>query len=328
MSPTRLAFIGAAKDTSPWLFQAITRTARFEALCGNDADLDAARIHARWPFTDLTKMLDEAEPDGVIITGPVARRAALAKQCLSAGVGVLVVGYPGSSRDLTRIQTLAQLASRPALVASPSRYSPTVLLARRLIESGKLGRPISMQIASTWRRSSNDSALIHADQVFEAVDLVRLLLGPLARIHGVMHGDGVMLAVGVTSDHVPVSLAFHSGGPVESLGIDWEVRAADGTHLRVTRDCRLTCGNGSRTDAAHTPSLTASDPVIELGYDALLKSFIHYLTSDHCTGLIGTGDDTVLATEALLRPGKPRPLRRYLRTDPLMAPNRPSHSLS
>lgn len=317
MSPVRLAFIGSAKDVSPWLFHAVSRVACLEAVCGPHAESDASTHRARWPFSDLPAMLGETEPDGVIVAGPVCRRASIIKECLAARTAVLVLGSPGSARELTRIQSLAQLVTRPVLITPPSRHGPAMQLARRLIDSEKIARPISMQLVSTWRRSVNasgDAAIIHPDQVFEGVDLVRLLLGPMTRIHGIMHGDGVMLSVGVTDEHVPVSLAFHSGGPVESLGLDIEIRAANGACLRISRDGRLHCGNGTRVDAAHAPSLVASDPVVELGYDGLFKSFVHYIASG-ATGLLGHADESANAAEALLRPGRPRQLRRIHRQD-------------
>ncbi|MBI5763931.1 MAG: hypothetical protein HZA51_10445 [Planctomycetes bacterium] len=315
MSPVRLAFIGSAKEVSPWLFHAVSRVACLEAVCGPYAESDSATHRARWSFSDLPAMLRETEPDGVIIAGPVSRRASVVKECLAARTAVLVLGNPGAPRELTRIRSLAHLVTRPVLIATPAHHSPAMQLARRLIDSEKIARPISMQLVSTWRRSVNaagDSAIIHPDQVFEGVDLVRLLLGPLTRIHGIMHGDGVMLSVGVTDEHVPVSLAFHSGGPVESLGLDIEIRAADGACLRISRDGRLYCGNGTRVDAAHAPSLVASDPVIELGYDAMVKSFVHYITTS-ATGLLGHADESTIAADALLRPGRPRSLRRIHR---------------
>jgi len=310
MATPRLAFVGPAHGASPWLLAAMARVGRFDALCDDHAERDAGRFHARWTFDDVENMLAEAEPDGVVVSASLADRSRIIRQCLSAGAGVLVLGPPGTVRDCTRVATLAKLAARPVLCAPASRFSPATLLAKRLVESGRLGRPISMLIQSTRRggvREGEDpDAPVPVDQVFEAVDLVHHLVGPLTRSTAVGHLDGVLFATCLTVDGVPVSIACHSSGSVESVGLEYDVRASDGSALRVDRDGRLRCGTGSRIDGSHEPRLATMDPVTELGYEGLLAAFSRCLQSTS-GGVVGRVAEMTKQAESILRDASRQP---------------------
>ncbi len=57
MPSVKLAFLGPARDVSPWLLQSLGRVGTLEAICNEDAERDAARFHARWAFSDLATLL-------------------------------------------------------------------------------------------------------------------------------------------------------------------------------------------------------------------------------------------------------------------------------
>lgn len=305
MSPPRLAYVGPAHEAPMWLFTALGRVGRFEALCDEHAGGDASRINARWTFDDLATMLREAEPDGVVVATALAVRGRVIKECLAAGAGVIVTGLPAPARDCPRIATLAKLSGRPVLAAPASRFSPAILMARRLAESGKVGRPISMMIRSTRRGSVRDGedpdAPAPVDQVYEAVDLVHHLVGPLVRTAAMGHPEGALAVAAMTVDGVPVSMVCHSTGPVEVVGLELETRGSDGSCLRVDRDGRLHCGQGARVDAFHGPSLATVDPVVELGYEGLIAEFARCLQADSGRGIIGRVGEIAKVTESILR---------------------------
>lgn len=320
MSSTRLAFVGPARDASPWLLRSLARIGRFEAICGDDAEQDAAKYHARWAFGDLAALLREAEPDGVVLQQPLRDRAPLIKQCLAAGVGVLVTGAPGSAAACKRLASFSRLSGRFVLAAPAIRFAPALLLARRLVESGRLGAPISLTLQSTRRGSprtgAEDHGAVPSDQVFEAVDLVHQLIGPVLQVFSMAHADGALVASGMTAPGVPVSMVFHASGTAEAVGVELEIRAADGSRLRIDRNLQLLCGNGSRLDAAHRVSLPTADPALELGYEGLVGEFRRHLGAGrHGPGLVGSIGAVVSATEAILasaargRAVVPKPVR-------------------
>lgn len=317
MFSPRLAFIGSPRTASPWLLQAVARVGTFEAVCDADAERDVARYHARWAFSDAAAMLREAPPDGVVLEKPPAERADLIKACLAAGVSVLLTGVPGSAGNCKRSDTLARLAGRVVLAAPAIQFAPAVALAKRLLDSGKFGSSLSLEIRSS-RRSSTWAAkggaeCVPVDQVYEAVSLVHQLVGPIQRVYAAGHADGAMAGCAVTEAGPVVSLVLHAVGPAEFAGICLEMRSADGSVLRLDQNCRLLCGNGARMDAVHGCSLAAADPAIELGYEGLLAEFRRRLEGRLTSpGLLGGVSSAVAATEAVLasvargRPTVPR----------------------
>ncbi len=304
MPSVKLAFVGSARDVSPWLLQSLGRVGTLEAICNEDAERDAARFHARWAFSDLATLLRETEPAGVVLHQPLELRARLIKQCLAAGAAVLVPGAPGSAGSCKRLGSLCKLSGRFVLAAPAVRFSPAVLLARRLVESGKLGPPISMTVHSTrrgaTRTGSQDRGAVPSDQVFEAIDLIHHLIGPVQRVFAVAHDDGALVASLTAEQGVPVGLVFHGSGPAEAVGVEMEIRAADGTRLHMDRNQQLVCGNGSRVDVAHQVALPMADPAVELGYEGLLAEFRRCIQSGRAgLGLVGQVPATVAATEGL-----------------------------
>ncbi len=304
MSAPRFAFVGPTHAVSPWLFSSLAKVGTLEALCGETAERDAARFHARWTFPDLPTLLKEAEPSGVVLVQPQADRLRLVKECLSAAACVLVPGAPGRASACNRLGLFAKLSGRSILSAPAIRFAPSVLLAKRLLDSGKVGAPISLTLRSTCRGAprlgSDDDGPVPADQVFEAVDLVHHLLGPLRQVSSVAQSDGVLAAVGTSVSSAVVSLVFHASGPAETVGIDLEIRGADGTFLQIDRDGCLLCANGSRVDAAHRSTLSSADPGIELGYDGLAAEFRRLAMSGRLgAGLVGPVGMVAAATEAI-----------------------------
>lgn len=303
LSPPRLAFIGPSHAISPWLFQGLRRHGTLEAVCDNNTACDASRIQARWTFTDAATLLSEAEPSGVVLACPHGARHRLIKQCLSAGASVLLTGVPCSAAVASRLALFSKLSGRFVMAAPPIQYSPAALLARRLLDSGKFGTPISLTLRSTRRGTPRDDFDDHGpvptDQVFEAVSLVQLLLGPLRQVMAVSQDEGVLMAAGITNEGVPVSLALHASGPAEMLGVDVEMRSADGSVLLWDRDGGLSCSNGSRVDACHRPSLASSDPAVELGFDGLVGEFVRFLRPGG-GGLVGPMLHVLASTEAVL----------------------------
>jgi predicted dehydrogenase len=301
----RFAFVGSPRAASPWLLQALGRVGTLEAICDGEAERDVARYQARWAFSDLGALLKEAEPDGIVLEQPAAERAGVIKQCLASGVGVLLTGLPGSSPACKRLSSIASLAGRVLLAAPAIRFAPAVAVARRLLDSGKFGVPVSLAIQSSRRGAARagpkDDGPVPVDQIFEAVDLVQHLLGPIQQVYAMAHAEGVLAANGATDGGVIVSFMFHASGAAETAGVRLELRAADGTVLRIDQDCRLACGNGSRVDAAHCISLATVDPAVELGYEGLAAEFRRHLEGGRGSpGMVGPVGAVVAASEAIL----------------------------
>ncbi|MCZ6682528.1 MAG: hypothetical protein O7B26_05035 [Planctomycetota bacterium] len=325
MSQPTLAFVGDLDSVSPWLLRSISACGTFEGICADGGESAASGFHVRWTFADVDTLLKETEPNGVILAVPVANRAKTIKHCLAAGAGVLIPGVPGQASACKRLSTLAKLSGRVVLAASPIRYSPAVGLARRLLDSGQFGAPVSMTVHSTGRshrRSEpGDDGPVSIDQIFEAVDLIQHLIGPIERVFAVSHDDGATVATASTAAGVPVSLVLHPCGPAESVGIRIEMRAIDGDRLEIDGDGRMLCGGGSKIHASRRGALATTDPAVELGDHGLIAEFVRCLEASRSgPGLIGPAASVSATAEALLasigagRPIVPKPAQKTSKT--------------
>lgn len=279
----KLAFVGSTHQAPPWLLHAIRKHGTLEAVCDESPRRDADVFQARWTYADVAGLLREAEPAGVIVFRPNRERYGIVKQCLGSGASVLIPGIPCGATRWDRLATMSKLSGRTVLSASPARFAPGVSVARRLIESGKFGTPMSLALHITRRGAPreglDDQGPVAADQVFEAADLVQTLIGPIREVTSVAHQEGALMVVGRTIADTPFCLDLHASGPPESLGLELELRSVDGTCMRIEKTGQLFCGNGSRVDAMYRPTLATSDPAVELGYDGLVGEFVRWVAA-------------------------------------------------
>ena len=279
----KLAFVGSTHQAPPWLIHSIRKHGTLEAVCDESPRRDADVFQARWMYSDVAALLREAEPAGVIVFRPNNERFGIIKQCLGSGASVLVPGIPCGAARWDRVATMSKLAGRTVVSASPARFAPGVSVARRLIESGKFGTPMSLALhitrRGTPREGLDDQGPVAADQVFEAADLVQTLIGSIREVTSVAHQEGALMVVGRTMTDTPFSLNLHASGPPESLGLELELRSVDGTCMRIEKTGQLFCGNGSRVDAMYRPTLATSDPAVELGFDGLVGEFVRWVAA-------------------------------------------------
>ncbi|MEK9606953.1 MAG: Gfo/Idh/MocA family oxidoreductase, partial [Gammaproteobacteria bacterium] len=91
-------------------------------------------------FADVTQMLEDAKPDGVIIASPTTLHISHARQCVKAGVPVLI--EKPISDDLAAAQGLIRDAAQTnveLLVGHHRRFNPIIQRAYHLIRSGEVG---------------------------------------------------------------------------------------------------------------------------------------------------------------------------------------------
>ena len=305
MASTRFGFIGSPRDASPWLLKSLATLGTLEAVCDENVGHEAARIPARWFFTRLSALLGEAEPDAVAVGKPLGLRPQVIKQCLTHGTAVLVAGAPGRGADCRRLVSLSRVAGRVLLAAPAIRYSPALVLARRLVEAGKLDTPVLMTVESSRANSDfrreGDSGPIPLDQVFEALDVVYTLIGPVQTVYAVAHAEATLVAAAVTEGGVPVSLVLDSNGRAEDTGLRAEVRAADGMRLLIDKNLQVTCGDGARVDATHRFAVATAEPAIELGYEGLVAEFCRLMRDPRADrGLTDQAWGALIAAEAVM----------------------------
>lgn len=122
--------------------------ARFIGACDINhakAETLVARFGGR-AFDSVQRLLADPQVDAVHVLSPVEQHVSHALMCLEAGKDVLLEKpIAETQEEIARLKAASARAGKVCMPAHNYIYAPSVRRARRLIESGKLGK-----VASLW----------------------------------------------------------------------------------------------------------------------------------------------------------------------------------
>ena len=127
-----------------------------EVVCETVAVVDpspaGAKVASKYDvayYPDLSAMLDEIRPDGVINATPNKLHVPLSLTCLDRGIPVLVEKPVSDSlKDALDLANASERHGVPVLVGHHRRFNPIVRKAREIVSSGELGHLTA--ISATW----------------------------------------------------------------------------------------------------------------------------------------------------------------------------------
>jgi len=217
---------------------------RLVALAGRtrEAVEEAARRYgAARAVTEWSALVDDPAVDLLINATPNGLHAAPCIAALRAGKAVLCEKPLGrTAREAAEMARAARESGRVAMTGFNYRFMPAVLLARRMVEAGDLGRLYHVRCRYSddslidprapwgWRhdREAAGSGVI-GDLAAHPIDLAMALAGPVTAVTAVTrtfiterpHGAG--RAPVTVEDAVAATLEFHSGavGTLEASGM-------------------------------------------------------------------------------------------------------------
>ena len=152
---------------------------------GRRADATAPQVP--W-YRDLSTMLKEERPDGVILATPNAAHAPGAIACIEAGIAVLVEKPVADTPQAARaIVAASEKHGVPVLVGHHRRHNPLIEAARQLVSAGKLGRVTAISgqcllrkpddyFEMEWRRLPGGGPVLI--NLIHDVDDLRYICGP------------------------------------------------------------------------------------------------------------------------------------------------------
>lgn len=211
-------------------------------------------------FDTLVQMLDAARPDGVILATPNALHVPGALACIARHVPVLVE-KPVAETLLEARQLVAAAAASgvPVLVGHHRRYSAILEAARVVIDSGQLGRLVTVNGSATFRkpdsyyteapwRAQAGGGPILINLVHE-IDNLRALLGDIVEVQAL--ASSAARGFGV-EDTVAINLRFANGVLGTFLLSDaaasprsWEQTSGENTRYdhHADADCYVIAGD-------------------------------------------------------------------------------------
>lgn len=156
-------------------------------------DLAQSKTVAWYP--DFAAMIAHRRPDGIIIATPNQMHIAHGLASVAAGLPALVEKPVADNvADATRLVEAAEAARVPLLVGHHRRHNPLVAAAKRAIDSGRLGRIVSVHTACwfhkpdayfdvAWRREPGGGPVLL--NLIHDVDLLRHLCGEVAAVQAI-----------------------------------------------------------------------------------------------------------------------------------------------
>ena len=209
---------------------------------------DAARALAQsagvpW-FADYVQMLESGKPDGVIVATPNATHADVGVACMALGIPVLIEKPVADTLEAAaRLADASARTGVPMLVGHHRRHNPILRRARKILDSGVLGKPVSATVMGTflkpdayfdmaWRRESGGGPVLI--NMIHDIDVMRFLFGEIATVQAA--SSNAIRGFGV-EDTAAVVLRFRNGAlgtitvsDTAAAPWNWDLCAGESAH--------------------------------------------------------------------------------------------------
>jgi len=235
VSDPRICIIGAGSLSTRRIYPYIGAAGgQLVGVC--DLDLNKAQTNARrfggTPYTDMTHMLDEQMPDGVIVCVGPRYHAQLAIESLRRGYPTYTEKPPAmTAADTLKVARVAREKSLLCMTAFKKRYNVAYSRAKQFIEKFDPSDLYSISIDYCSKQYSNTTqeASFLFDFGIHVIDLVGYLFGAVASVFAFAKGP----------DAWALSLRL-ANGAVGSLNL------ADGRSFTVpTEEVEITIRGGN-----------------------------------------------------------------------------------
>lgn len=162
------------KDETPEAVQLV-------AVCDIDqqkADRYAEAFGFDSACTDIDRLLDEGEIDGLILITPVELTEDLATRLLPHGIPLVIEKPPGvDGMAARRLAAAARESGIPHMVSMNRRFSPALVQARRWLDENAADRPPAVCIARMLRHNRSEAEFT----VWTGIHLVDAALSMMGR---------------------------------------------------------------------------------------------------------------------------------------------------
>ncbi|HSJ70868.1 MAG TPA: Gfo/Idh/MocA family oxidoreductase [Acidimicrobiia bacterium] len=241
-TPTRVGIIGvggigAAYASAIGQSDSLSLT----AVCDRDQDKVrslAADVEAE-PFSDCSELAESGACDIVVVATPPSTHAAVTVTAVEAGLDVLC--EKPFALDVATAWEMFDAADRNRrllAMASKFRYVSDLDAARKLIRSGRIGRPVTVDVTFASHvdmsgRWNSDPAIsgggVLIDNGTHAVDIVRYLVGGIRRVSAMRGITNSRLDVEDTG----VMLSETIDGAVATVAVSWAMAPNSPSYVTV-----------------------------------------------------------------------------------------------
>ena len=234
MSETKIikwGFIGCGEVTEKKSGPAFSLVSDSKVVAVMSRSAEKAKSYARRHnipkyYTDAQALLDDSEVNAVYIATPPSTHATYAIMAMKAGKAVYVEKPLASNyEDCCRINRIAEITGQSCFVAYYRRYLPYFIKVKELIDEGRVGNIINVQIRFAvpprdldynrtnlpWRVQADIAGGGYFyDLAPHQIDLLQGLFGPMLEVEGFTANRGGLYD---TEDTVSACFKFANGVP-------------------------------------------------------------------------------------------------------------------
>lgn len=229
---------------------------------------DLAREFGVTYFPDYRAMLDALDPDAAIVATPNALHVLIALEWIAAGKPALVEKpICETVADGVMLMKAAEAADVPVLIGHHRRHNPTLREARRIVQSGELGRLASVTVLATfykpdayfaqaWRRTTAGGPVLI--NMIHEIDLLRFVCGEVQGMQAAVLSHAIR---GYAVEDTAAALFRLEGGALATISLSdtaaspWNWDLASGENPVFARsDCETHVLSGTEGSLA-LPSL-------------------------------------------------------------------------
>lgn len=309
---------------------AVSGKARLGAIV--DPQAAAAGLAADHGVPHLADINDLTGVAGVILATPTALHLPQALACIAQGLPVLVEKpVTTTAAEGTALATGSIAAGVPVLVGHHRRHNPRVAAARAALQSGAIGRVISVQASvllckpddyflPDWRRQPGAGPIL--TNLIHEIDTMRYLLGEVVSVQAIASNA----IRGFTVEDSAVALLHFASGALGTVAVSdaaaapwsWELTARENPDYPPTgQTCLMIAGtegalelpalrlwrHGPGPRGWFTPLMPTDLPVADA--DPLVRQIDHFaaVIRGNETPLVTPGDAarSVAVVDAILR---------------------------
>ncbi len=224
MAKLRFAIIGCGRIAQRHA-EHIAANGELVAVCDIDVNKakDLAAKHKATAYQDIDELLKiEKSLDVVAICSPNGLHATHAIKALQAGIHVLCEKPMAISvHDCGRMIQAAEKANRRLFAIKQNRFNPPVVAVKQLIDEGRLGKVLSVQLSCFWNRNADyyknswkGTLVLDGGTLFTQfshfVDLLYWIVGDVKNVQAYM-GNLAHQGIIEFEDTGAVILEFHNG---------------------------------------------------------------------------------------------------------------------
>ena len=194
MEPVRIAVIGAGLIGGKHVdYTVACPDAQLVAVADPDPSARAlAEANGAKYWADVGEMLAAGGIDGAIVGTPTALHEPVGMQCVEAGVHAIIEKPICHTLEAAeRLNSAAEAKGVKLLTGHHRRYNPWVAEAKRLIDTGALGRLVALNciwcvakpadyFALDWRRAPGGGPVL--TNLIHEVDLMRAVVGEIVEV--------------------------------------------------------------------------------------------------------------------------------------------------